>query len=391
MSNKVTLTQLIAQFLRRQHFRVILNVPGWGGTEVFQTMQSDDQLPAPRLCFNEEAALSLATGASLYGARSALLIKAHGLLKAANALTSTLSTGVRAGQLIFVFDDVHGKSSDNILKIKPVMQSLEAPVIEVGLENPEEHLQQALKLSEKLELPVLIYVNCEHLDQEVPQSNLKTNDFFSPRPWQKNPFRYSAAPLVTAFQRSIFEAKLSGADWNDLPLPSMPNVGAILPPKLKTTYDSYKPFFECFQKLPKDFVAGDAGTSSLFAFPPYQCVDATTYMGGSPGMAAGAYLAGGKRAWSVTGDFSFFAAGILGLNEAVAQSIPIKLVIFSNGKAAATGGQTVPPVMLEKFKREYADLITEISLTCPPKQLTATLERLHESNKLEILINQVLA
>jgi len=135
-----------------------------------------------------------------------------------------------------------------------------------------------------------------------------------------------------------------------------------------------------------DFMSGDAGTSSLFAFHSNQYIDACTYMGGSPGMALGAYLAGAKKSWSVTGDFSFLAAGILGLNEIISRNAPIKLLIFKNGVAAATGGQLIPENVFSNFIKGHEQLITVINSKENKEIILNKLARIHESNQPDICI-----
>ena len=97
--------------------------------------------------------------------------------------------------------------------------------------------------------------------------------------------------------------------------------------------------------------------STLFALPPYDCIDVTTYMGGSVPLAMGAYMAGVSPAWAISGDFSFIAAGHLGLLEAVQRQIPLKILLLCNGKAETTGGQKIPEGLLERILRGYEEYV----------------------------------
>lgn len=133
MANSKTenLKSLIANSLQDFSFKIALNVPGYGGTEVFNLLHSMNCNINSQICLNEEAAFSLCTGASLYGSRTALLVKAHGLAKMGNALTTSMSIGTNAANLIFVFDDVEGKSSDNILNTLSLIQGMETPFVQL--------------------------------------------------------------------------------------------------------------------------------------------------------------------------------------------------------------------------------------------------------------------
>ena len=99
-----------------------------------------------------------------------------------------------------------------------------------------------------------------------------------------------------------------------------------------------------------------------------------------------AYLGGAKKSWAFTGDFSFLAAGILGFNEIISRNAPIKLVIFQNGIAGATGGQHVPERVLAAFKKAHQDLIQTISPDIPHQELVKTLVRINEAEQPQVVL-----
>ena len=115
-----------------------------------------------------------------------------------------------------------------------------------------------------------------------------------------------------------------------------------------------------FKSVRGPTVTGDTGMSTLFALPPYNCIDVTTYMGGSVPLAIGAYLAGCKPAWAVTGDFALVAAGHLGLLEAAQRNIPLKVLVLYNGKSETTGGQRIPDGTLERVIKGYEEYVSYI-------------------------------
>ena len=158
------------------------------------------------------------------------------------------------------------------------------------------------------------------------------------------------------------------------------NIPDSLPPHFKNVYQSYEPYFDAMSLLPIDFIAGDAGTSTLFAFHKKQLVDICSYMGSSPGMALGAQIAGAKNVWSVTGDFSFLAAGILGLNEIIGRNAPVKILIFNNKIAAATGGQPVPQVLIDTFIRGHREMITFLDSTMSKETTLQILEKMNATH-----------
>jgi TPP-dependent indolepyruvate ferredoxin oxidoreductase alpha subunit len=133
-------------------------------------------------------------------------------------------------------------------------------------------------------------------------------------------------------------------------------------------------------------VTGDTGVSSLFAFEPYNCIDITTYMGGSVPLAIGAYMGGHSDVWAVTGDFSFIAAGHLGLLEARQRGIPLKVLILSNGQAASTGGQPVPENALETVLAGYNKHLLFIKNPHDGSEIRSVLQAANNSAEMRIVI-----
>lgn len=374
---QINLAGVIASTLTNHDFEVVTNVPGFGGTQVYDEVKKKKTRVAS-MCLNEEAAFSISTGASIYGARSALLVKTHGLTKMANALCSTLSVGANAANLVFAFDDTVGKSSDNIFDALGFIKGTEVPYVVMG-EDPEHDIIKAIQISEQMQLSVVIYVDCETLNKLCPF--IGTTSHYQGEKFSKRPLRFVACPPLSRMQRETFLIKKRngyGGSNPDVPriLGSIPQG---LPPNLRQIFETYSPVFDAFGKIHRDFVAGDAGTATLYAFHERQYVDACTYMGGAPGMALGAHLAGAGKSWAISGDFSFLAAGILGVNEIISRDSPIKILVFNNGVAGATGGQVVPRDVMNNFIRGHSHIVRHLDVRMPAEKLIQILGEMNES------------
>lgn len=380
----VSLVEIISQSLCGNNFEAVFNVPGFGGTEVIENIQNKNKLKA-FINLNEEAAFSISYGVSSNGKRSALLIKSQGFAKAMNAITSSLSTEVSQANLVFIFDDTVGKSSDNILPTKSIVKSTNMPFMSLS-KNPSKDIATAIKMSEKLKIPVAIIVDCKNLGKlfefkliKVPLKVVKAPSYLE----------RVACPVLTKYQLERLKNKLKPLGSKTIS-PIINDIRLALPERLKIEMAKYESFMKVFSKNRPSFVSGDAGTSSLFAFKPFSCIDTCTYMGGSPGMAIGAMIAGFDDAVSVTGDFSFLAAGILGFNEAINLNIPLKIIICNNGKALATGGQQLNPALIESFRRSYVESIIDLKLLNSKDDLIeARLNQFLNSEKLSILMLEV--
>lgn len=107
-------------------------------------------------------------------------------------------------------------------------------------------------------------------------------------------------------------------------------------------------------------------------------------------MAMGAMIAGVKDAVCITGDFSFLAVGILGFNEPIIHGGPLKLIIFNNGKAHATGGQELNPDLLDNFCRSYRKSIVSIKMnSAKEEEIETELEKYLKRSELSVLILEI--
>ena len=103
-------------------------------------------------------------------------------------------------------------------------------------------------------------------------------------------------------------------------------------------------------------------------------------------MAIGASFAGKKNVWALTGDFGFIAAGHMALIEAVQREVPIKVIIFYNKKAAATGGQTISKQIMYKLLAGYEKNLRHISNTQDTFEITEVLTEVSNADELRIVL-----
>jgi len=362
----------LASALRACRPGLLSVVPGFGVTPVWEA------LGRPMLSYHEEIACGLAHGASLAGVRSATLLKTHGLLKAANQVSSALSCGVRAGWVLLVFEDPLATSSDNVLAARPFLKALNLPHLPCD-EQPELVLAEAFDRSERVGLPVAVVVDGRQMSRDPNIPAAESWDAVCPPvlPPSRDPQRHLVAPLLAPYQHEVLQARLAGHPADSVPRPALP----ALPerPELR----ALEPFFTAFRQHRPPFVAGDTTLSSLYGLPPYGCVDAATCLGGSLPMGLGALAAGVPEAWALAGDFSFLSMGPLALLEAVQRGLPLKVAVFANGVAAATGGQPVNLDLLDLALAPYASRTRRLAPGQDPHPL---LRATREAAGLQILV-----
>ncbi len=346
-----TRAELLARALRDAGVGVVTCVPGAGATDVYDAWCAlAAQAPCPS--FHEEAAYAVAHGAALAGRRAAVLVKAHGLAKAGNAVVDSLVAGTTAGLVALVFEDPRGAHSDSILEAGPILRGFRIPFLAPRPADFYGAVLEAFARSEAQQLPVAVRIRSDRLagcGLYAPCPGAPRR-----RAWRRNPAQHILCPPLAAYQQAVLEAKRAGRLWRRLPRPPLPRIPDSLPGPWAAAVRVYSPLFDAFRAVRGAFVAGDTGVSTLFAFPPYDCIDVCTCMGASLALAVGARLAGLDAPWAVTGDFSFLAAGQLGLLEAVRRRTPIKVLILNNRQARTTGGQRIPGGLLETVLEGFA-------------------------------------
>ena len=335
----MTVAQQIAACAQQAGVGPVTHVPGFGASETFAACQ---QAGLESLsCLHEEVALGIALGSALTGRAALSLIKMHGLLKAANALVCGLSHGVRGACVIAVFDDPSGAHSDNVLNSPTLLDGLEVPWMRGARSLP-----RAFQESQQRSLPVVVLIDSDEVS--TPGEPLSCEPLEAAG-WHPDPTGHLVCPLFGTYQRERLVARLSDPP-RQLEASQAPQLPSIdhMPERWQPTLHSYRPWFEAAlaQGRPA-FIAGDTGLSSLFGLEPLRAVDALGWMGGRLPLALGALAGGAAGAWAVTGDFSFAAAGVLGWIEARRRHYPLRVLLFENGCARATGGQPVEPALLE--------------------------------------------
>ena len=379
-----TVAEAIARALLHAGVKVITCVPSTGASEVFDYFNAISRQHNP-VSFNEEPAYSIAHGAGITGTRSAVLVKSHGIIKAGNSVSDSLFSGTTAGMLAVVFTDKTGLHSDSILDIESFLKGIDIPYQLADTGNIYRQIFQLLDQSEKLCLPHALVIETSEINRLTQIVETINSNNSSPI-YRRNITQQVLCPFFTPYQSSVLNCKINNQDWSRLPQPEIPHIPDSLPDKWKPFGETYAGLFSVFQKIRGPVVTGDTGISTLFACEPYNCIDITTYMGGSIPLAAGAYMGGHRAVWAITGDFAFIAAGYMGLLEVRQRHLPLKILILYNGKSATTGGQPIPDNTLETLLCGYNEYLSFITEPQNLDEVATVLKKAQFSSKLAIVV-----
>lgn len=367
----MTIAEAIADTLRGSHIRLVTGVPGHGATQTYAAWQRGREVPPP-FSFHEEVAVGMAHGAALRGHRAAVLLKAHGFLKAANAIADSLAAGTTAGLLLVVFHDPTGAHSDSVLEIEGTARDLGLPTHRPEAADRLSVLLQALRQAEAQGLPHLVILNADAVSENAPS---EPQALASPTVnYERDVARHVCCPLFAGYQHAVFQARLDGRDPDTVPRPDLPQVPDELPEEYRSVASQYKPLLRALADRPRSVTTGDTTVGTLFALPPVQAVDLCTYMGGSLPLALGAQAVGDGPTWAVTGDFGFVAAGHLGLLEVRQRSLPLNVVLLENRRAHATGGQPVSPEAIDTVLAGYTDAVIPLDTPADPSACREALD-----------------
>ena len=382
----VTATDAAGQALVDAGAQVVLCVPATGSVAIYENWRARAKC-AQEYQLHEEVAVGMAMGASCRGRRSAVLLKSHGLAKAANALVDAWTMGAEGGLVLLVACDREGRASDTIFNIDALVAGLSLPMRRLGPGEVYRGVREAFAQSEAQGLPVVVLVEDDELNAPAgPLPPAPPSVVPGPVP-ARDADRRVLCPLNVRYPHEVVQAKLAGTDWRTLPRPVWPVIPEGMPPKFRPIIQAYMPVFDLLKTLRPDidFIAGDTGTSTLFACPPYELIDAAAYYGGSIPLAAGALKAGARKTWAVTGDWAFTAAGHLGLHEAVQMGLPVKVLILHNRVAGATGGQPLNEAVFARLIGAYSEFVRRVDVT-DRAALRATLQAAQASDRLELVV-----
>ena len=362
---------------------IATNVPGYGVSQAFQSY-CKAKMKRSVISFHEEVAFSIAHGAGMVGKRSAVLMKAQGFVKAGNSAVDSLYTNVKAGFVSIIFEDFTGEHSDNIMELIPILRGMHFPTKIGKAETIYDDIISCYGESEQRKMPYALLINSADIKKETNfERHENLNKYFE---FKRDLLGNVIHPLLADYQYKVFTAKKIMGEFSNIKTPQIPVYPKDFPQRYLESANKYVKFFEAFKSVRGSVVTGDTSVSSCFAFPPYDSIDLITHLGGSIPLAIGAYKAGYKDAWALTGDFGFLAAGHMSLIEILEREIPLKIVIFYNKQAAATGGQTIHKKIMYRVLAGYDNFIKHISDPQNPFEISEVLEEANNADELRIVI-----
>lgn len=195
--------------------------PGTPSTEILQTLATFDGVRA-EWSVNEKVALEVALGASLVGRRAIAAMKHVGLNVAADTLMSAALTGVNAGLVIAVADDVGFSSSQNEQDSRYWSRFAHLPLLEPrDARQAYLMVREAFDLSERHQMPVLLRLTTRvchvkrmvRIDGPLPAPRRLSYDK-EPARWVLSPNHVARRLEVRAQREAALRAEAETSHWN---------------------------------------------------------------------------------------------------------------------------------------------------------------------------------
>lgn len=184
--------------------------PGTPSTEILENLVKYD---SPRVYCewspNEKVAMEAAVGASLGGSRTLVTMKCVGLNVAADPLMTLAYIGVEAGLVVIVADDPGMHSSQTEQDTKLYAKLARIPVLEPSdSQEAKDFVIQALELSEKFRLPVLIRTTSRVSHSRSQVETLPRKESTRPKEFIQDPKRHCPLPIWGRQMRRNLQEKM---------------------------------------------------------------------------------------------------------------------------------------------------------------------------------------
>jgi hypothetical protein len=220
-NNQQSLSDVIAVALIKAGVKVVTNVPGSGGNEVFAAYRKISG-KSRRSHSMKRWPIHWPTELLWWEPDLPLLFKSHGLVKAGNSIIDSLCAGTTAGLLIIVFND----NSEHIRTASWISgPTWKGPGCHRD-DKPGQPAGQIIRLfqeSEKRRLPYALLVEAEDTRRILEADEEPISGTPSPE-YQRNITQHVLCPFFVGYQYRVLKAKYANEDWTSIAQPAIPRI-----------------------------------------------------------------------------------------------------------------------------------------------------------------------
>ncbi len=185
--------------------------PGTPSTEVLETLaKRNPGCVHVEWSVNEKAAMEVAAGAAMAGARSLVTMKQVGLNVASDPLMSLAYIGVEGGMVVLVCDDPGPISSQTEQDTRTFAMYSKLPVFDPStVEEAYEMVGDAFKLSEKIKSPVILRATTriDHGYASLEVADAAEYEDHTPKGFEKDSSRWVIFPRLSHKNHGLIEKR----------------------------------------------------------------------------------------------------------------------------------------------------------------------------------------
>jgi indolepyruvate ferredoxin oxidoreductase alpha subunit len=201
--------------------KVATAYPGTPSTEILETIAAKYPSIHAQWSPNEKAALEVALGASMGGARALVAMKHVGLNVAADPLFTAAYTGVQGALIVVTADDPSLHSSQNEQDNRWYARAAKVPMLEPSdSQEAHDYVLRAVELSERFDTPVLLRITTRVAHGQAIVEMGEPAEPPAPRTFESRRQKYVMIPAYARMRHKIVEehlAALAGfAETSDL-------------------------------------------------------------------------------------------------------------------------------------------------------------------------------
>jgi indolepyruvate ferredoxin oxidoreductase alpha subunit len=369
---------------------------------------------------NERNAVEFGWGASLAGARTAVILKTVGLASCVDSVQHAVIQGVHGGMVIVILEDTVAASSPEIVDSRLLLDYVATITIEPSsMASALEHVQRVFTLSEELDVPVILRLTHNLLASE-PAAAAPADKPAARKPrtlpayrekmlgsWADRSKEYEAKlDRIAAYIDALYPpdtledcqslsfgyAKPAEDEHQSLSVEHYPVAGSLMrfyaeravtvhelgsnyaEQKLRSgaqvrvdnspavAFDivpltDWEDALKTIDKRAYSCVIGDEGR---FTLDSTGLIDVCLCMGSSIAICAGISEVTGSKNLAVIGDFSYQFNGYPSILEAYHRGVSMDIVLLDDGRASSTGGQAsiaaIRPEDVAHYLHTYKEL-----------------------------------
>lgn len=333
-----------------------------------------------------KAALGLAVGDALLGRRSALVVTLAQFSELTGALAQCARWHLNAGMVVVVLCDRDARFSTVRISPTTLMAATGLPNREAVPVNIYREIQDGFATSEKFKIPFVIRLEMDELARPVSYARFTLPPHAGG--YSRDVVSNVLSPALAVYQDNVLSSKVLGSGETSVVPPAAPQVPDQLPARFKPAFDMYVPSMTVLADVRSGnaWVGSEGQILGLFAFKPYELVEAVGFDGSALPVAVSAWQNGRRPAVAVMNEHDFLRYGEAGMQAAAGEGVPVKLLVLNTGIPETAGANPADQDYINAVLTRIPGKVSRISFNQTKGELLDMLRQKLASPDIEIVV-----